>query len=75
MKEKAWLDIAITRCPNCGRYYADASWYIVEMASDIECGSCHVTFNTRTHLTDRAMLSLKINENGMVEEAEVAEHL
>jgi len=75
MNDKAWLDIAITRCPNCGRHYADASWYIVEMASDIECGKCHGNFNTKRYLTDRIMLGLKIDGNGKVEEAEVAEHI
>jgi len=75
MNEKAWLDVAVTRCPNCGRYYADASWYIIEMASDIECGSCHETFNTRAYLTDRVMLRLKVDGTGQVEEVEVAEHI
>lgn len=32
---KAWLDVAVLRCPNCGHYYVDASWYVVEMESDI----------------------------------------
>jgi transposase-like protein len=73
--EEAWLDVTITRCPNCGRFYADASWYIVEMASDTQCGSCHKTFNTKTYLTDRIMLRLKVNGTGKVEEVEVAEHL
>jgi hypothetical protein len=45
------------------------------MASDIECGSCHANFNTKRYLTDRIMLGLKIDGNGKVEEAEVAEHI
>jgi hypothetical protein len=75
MNDEAWLDVAVTRCPSCGRFYADALWYIVEMASDTECGSCHETFNTKTYLTDRIMLRLKINGNGNVESAEVTEHI
>ena len=75
MNDKAWLDIVIMRCPNCGRHYADASWYIIEMASDIECGSCHEIFNTKTYLTDRIMLSLKMDETGKVEEVEVAKRI
>ncbi|MEM2988246.1 MAG: hypothetical protein QXK26_04335 [Candidatus Bathyarchaeia archaeon] len=39
MTEKAWLDDSIFSCPNCGHIYADASWYVVELKSDIECGS------------------------------------
>lgn len=75
MNNDAWLDIAIICCPNCGRFYADASWYIIEMASDTECGSCHKTFNTKTFLTDRIMLRLKIDEDGNVERAEVTGHI
>jgi len=75
MSDKAWLDVAITRCPNCGHQYADASWYIIEMSSDIECGKCHADFNTRKCLSDRVMLGLKIDGNGKVEGAEVAEHI
>ena len=74
MGARAWLDIATTRCPNCGRHNADASWYIIEMASDMECGSFHANFNTKRNLTDRILLGLKIGGNGKVEEAEVAGH-
>lgn len=75
MSDNAWLDVAITRCPNCGHQYADASWYIIEMASDIECGKCHANFNTKKYLSDRIMMGLKIDANGRVQEAEVAEHI
>ncbi len=75
VNEKAWLDVAITRCPNCGRHYADASWYIIEMSSDIECGNCHTNFNTKKHVSNRIMLGLKIDDEGRVEATEVAEHL
>jgi len=74
-KRKAWLDIAIIQCPHCGHYYADASWYVVEIGADIECGTCHETFNTKKHMVDRIMLSLKIDEEGKVHEAEVARRL
>jgi len=75
MSEKAWLDVSVIQCPNCGRYYADASWYVIEIGSDIECGTCHKTFNTKKHATDRIMLSLKIDNEGKVHEAEVTRHL
>jgi len=74
MSEKAWLDVSIFRCPSCGRYFADASWYVVELESDIECGSCHEAFNAKKRLTDRVMLKFRINEEGRALEAEVAEH-
>jgi len=75
MSEKAWLDVSVIRCSSCGRYYVDASWYVVELESDIECGSCHETFNTKKQLTDRVMLEFKIDEKGKILEANVTEHL
>jgi len=75
MSEKAWLDVSVFQCPRCERCYVDASWYVVELESDIECGSCHEIFNTKKHVTDRVMLKFKIDEGGKVLEAEVAEHI
>jgi len=75
MSAKAWLDLSVIKCPNCGRYYADASWYVVEIGADIECGTCHATFNTKKSAIDRILLSLKINDEGKAQEAEIARHL
>ena len=75
MSKEAWFDMAITQCPNCGRPYADASWDIVEMSSDIECGRCHETFSTRVYLTDRIMLNIKLNGKGKAEVVEMAGHI
>ena len=63
--EKAWLDVAIFRCPRCGRIYAEAAWYAVEIGADIECGSCGAEFNPRDTLLDRVMLVFSI-EGGRV---------
>lgn len=72
---KAWLDVAVLRCPNCGRYYVDASWYVVEMESDIECGNCMVEFNSKKNATDRVMLEFEIDENGKMRQAKILEHV
>jgi hypothetical protein len=74
-KGKAWLDVALIQCPSCGRYYADASWYVAELGADIECGTCHVTFNTKKHMTDRVMLELGVDEKGRVEETQITKHV
>jgi len=74
-ERKAWLDISVIQCPNCGCYYADASWYIAEIGADIECGTCHTTFNTKKSATDRIMLRLKIDDEGKVHGAEIVKHL
>jgi hypothetical protein len=75
MTKRAWLDVSVCRCPTCGRCYVDASWYAVELASDIECGSCHEVFNTKKQITDRVMLEFKIDEKGKMLEAKVTNHI
>ena len=72
---KAWLDVALLRCPKCGHYYVDASWYVVEMESDIECGHCGTEFNSKKSATDRAMLEVQLDENGKMKKVNIAEHL
>ena len=74
-ERKAWLDIALIRCPNCGHYYADASWYVVEIGADIECGTCHEGFNTKKHVVDRIMLELSLDEEGKVMKTKIAGHI
>jgi len=71
---KTWLDVTVLRCPNCGHYYADASWYVVEMESDIECGRCGTEFNSKKNATDRAILEFQIDKNGIVQEVKIAKH-
>jgi uncharacterized protein (UPF0212 family) len=72
---KAWLDVALLRCPKCGHYYVDASWYVVEMESDIECGHCGTEFNSKKNATDRALLEFKLDGNGKMQEVKISEHL
>jgi hypothetical protein len=72
---KAWLDVAVLRCPNCGCYYVDASWYVVEMESDIECGHCGTEFNSKKNATDRAMLEFQIDKERKTREVKIAKHL
>ena len=72
---KAWLDVAVLRCPNCARYYVDASWYVVEMESDIECGNCRTEFNSNKNAKDRIMLEFQIDENGKMQNVKIAERL
>ncbi|MEM3730698.1 MAG: hypothetical protein QW667_00745 [Candidatus Bathyarchaeia archaeon] len=72
---KSWLDVAVIRCPYCGHFYMEASWYVVEMESDIECGKCRKEFNSRKNVTDRALLEFEIDERGEIQEVKVSEHL
>jgi len=75
LEEKAWLDVAVFRCPRCQRYYADASWYVAELESDIECGTCHELFNTNKQLTDRALLEFGIDDKGKVLNVKMIKHI
>jgi len=72
---RAWLDVAALVCPNCGHHYVDASWYVVEMESDIECGRCGTEFNSKKNATDRAILEFQVDENGKMHKVEIAKHL
>ncbi len=73
--EEAWLDISVTRCPDCGTRYVEASWFVASLGSDLECGKCGRSFNSKKNATDRVMLKFKLDEGGKVKDAEVVEHL
>jgi len=75
MREKAWLDITVIRCPVCGRYYAEASWYAIELGADVECGECGTEFNSKKHVTDRLMLEFQISKEGKIQETEIVERI
>lgn len=72
---KGWLDVAVIRCEQCRHYFVDASWYVVEMESDVECGYCGKEFNSKKNATDRVMLEFKIDDDGKVQNVKIAEHL
>lgn len=72
---EAWFDVAVLHCPNCGHYYVDASWYVVEMESDIECGHCRIEFNSKKNATDRVMLEFQMDEAGKMQKVKIAERL
>ena len=75
MSEKAWLDVSILQCPECGRYYVDALWYAVELESDIKCGNCHGVFNAKKGLMDRLMLEYKVDARGKALEVKIPENV
>jgi hypothetical protein len=68
MSEKAYLDVTIFKCPECGISYAEASWYAIEIASDIECGKCHQIFNPLTSMSDRVTVEFALDSEGRVKE-------
>jgi hypothetical protein len=70
-----WLDVAVVRCPNCGNYHVDASWFLIELESDIQCGRCQTEFNGKDNTTDRVLLEFTIDEEGKMQNMRVKEHL
>ncbi|HYA22198.1 MAG TPA: hypothetical protein VEG31_03390 [Thermoproteota archaeon] len=64
MSTEAWLDVSAFSCPQCHMCYVEASWYASEIGSDVECGRCHATFNTKKNLTDRVLLRFQLDEQG-----------
>lgn len=52
----------------------DASWYVIELESDIQCGQCGKEFNSKKNAKDRVMLEFQIDENRLCE-AKILEHL
>lgn len=75
VSEVAWLDVTVMRCPGCGRCYAEASWYAIEMESDLECGECGEVFNSKKHAVDRVLVEFEINANGKAADARINMHL
>ncbi|MEM2971000.1 MAG: hypothetical protein QW270_01060 [Candidatus Bathyarchaeia archaeon] len=71
---KVWLDVALLQCPNCGRYYVDVSWYVIELELDIQCGQCGKEFNSKKNVKDRVMLEFQTEDNSLCE-AKILEHL
>jgi hypothetical protein len=70
-----WLDVAVMRCPNCDKYHVEASWYIIELESDIQCGRCQTEFNGKENAIDRVLLEFDIDEEGKMKSVHIAEHL
>jgi hypothetical protein len=65
-QEKAFLDVTVSLCPYCGAPYADASWYLMELGSDVECGTCGRTWNPKSYKSDRILVAFELDESGTV---------
>jgi hypothetical protein len=65
-QEKAFLDVTVSLCPYCGAPYADASWYVMELGSDVECGTCGQTWNPKSYKSDRILVAFELDESGTV---------
>ena len=66
MKKKAFLDVSVSICPHCKTPYADASWYTIDVASDIDCGVCGNCWNPKTSQVDRFLLEFLLDKDDNV---------
>ncbi|MEM1539875.1 MAG: hypothetical protein QXJ07_00610 [Candidatus Bathyarchaeia archaeon] len=66
-----WLDVSVLRCPNCGRHYVEASWYVIEMEADIECRECGKEFNSKKNALDRVLLEFEIGKDGKLQKVDI----
>jgi len=72
---EALFDVSITKCPKCGKLYADASWYVAEIGSDVGCSVCKNTFNSKKNITDRLLLKFDLNVEGRVNDVSISKSL
>jgi len=72
---EASLDVCITKCPRCGKLYADASWYVAEIGSDVGCGVCRNAFNSKENITDRVLLKFDLDGEGRVSGVSISKSL
>lgn len=71
--EKVYLDVCIAQCPECKTYYAEASWYAIELECDLQCNKCGKSFSPKRFSTDRVMVEFEVSEEGKVKKVRVAE--
>ena len=64
--KKAFLDVTVSICPHCGAPYADASWYVMELGSDVECGVCGRTWHPKTSKVDRILVEFELDDKDTV---------
>jgi hypothetical protein len=67
-EKKAFLDISISICPHCETPYADASWYIIEINTEVECGKCRKTWSPRKYKVDRVLLEFQLDNKGKIKD-------
>jgi len=65
MKE-TYLDVAICKCPSCGNFIVEPSWFVVDLKQDFECGVCKKVFNTYENLVRKVLLKLIVDERGRI---------
>ncbi len=74
MYDKVYLDVSILKCPRCGKLYADCSWYVVDLESDIACSICGKSFNSKRNIIDRVLIEFKIRD-GRAEDVKIIKYL
>jgi len=55
--------------------YADASWYVIELGSDVECGICGNRWNPKESQVDRFVPEFLLGKNGRVTDVKKKEEI
>ena len=74
MGEDVYLDVTIVRCPRCGKLYADASWYVIDMESELGCSVCGKSFSTRNNVVERVLIKFSVVDD-VVRSVEISKRL
>lgn len=65
-QKKAFLDVTVSVCPSCRTPYVEASWYAIELSSDIQCGVCGNIWNLKALKFDRFLLEFSLDNKGKI---------
>lgn len=60
------LDITVCKCPECGNFFAEPSWFVHELEQDFECGVCKTIFNTKKAAVSMSLIEFKLDSKGNI---------
>lgn len=65
MEREAYLEIVLLRCPKCGNYIVEPSWF-ADLEQDIQCAVCGKFFNSLRHQVSRRMLRFEVKSDKLI---------
>ena len=68
---KGYLEICVIKCPKCGNYLVEPSWF-VEVSANITCSCVEEIAINKKRIKDKKMLEIEI-ENGKIKSVQIIE--
>lgn len=68
--KKAYIDLTICKCPNCGNFFIEPSWFVFELEQDFECGVCKQIFNTKKTVIKKFLFEFELDNKGNIKRVE-----